>query len=186
MRALAGLLAAGLFLALCSMECKAGDVKDYLTADGKLKEKLTLSVVHHADNAGRVTSTRTWTIEPSGEWKLMKSGINFGIRAEKPSLVAKGTLTKQQLAALGQHLATQELKKLTDELGAAPADKPFVSAAINFGKKKTTLKASGMSFTEALPKAGDAKANDWSRFVAVALLVRHVMPEPVPVTKKKE
>src|SRR5258708_5998149 len=116
---LAGVIVAvlgGLF----STPCQAGNVKDYLTEDGKLKEKLTLAIVHHADNAGRVTSSKHWVIETSGEWKQTTAGINFGIVPPRPRLVAKGKLTAQQLAALAQHLATQDFNKLTATLGLNP------------------------------------------------------------------
>jgi hypothetical protein len=184
MRAFAGLATVGLLIPLFSPPSWAGDVKDYLT-DGKLKDKLTLVKIHHVDNAGRVQSTNTWVIEASGEWTQTTSGINFGIVAPKTQLVAKGKLTAAQLAALAQHLATQDFNKLTAQLGLDPAPaKEHYSTTLSFGNKKTVLLTAGGQLTDALPKAGDARANDWSRFVVLTLVVQNLLQEPKAEPKK--
>jgi hypothetical protein len=177
----------GLFGGLFSTAspCRAGNVKDYyLTEDSKFKEKLTLSNVSHVDNAGRVSNTNTWVIETTGEWTQTTSGINFGIVAPRPNLVAKGKLTAQQLAALAQHLATQDFNKLTPQLGLPMPNGPYRSTTIRFGKKQTTLNTLGGSLTEGMPKAGDRKADDWSRFVALTLVLQNLLVQEAP--KKPE
>jgi hypothetical protein len=177
MRSLAGLVLAGL-LSLGSTPCRAGDVKDYLGEGGQLKDKLTLTVVHNQDDAGRALSTDTWTVEPSGEWSHLRRGVNFGIRPALVRLVGKGKLTPPQLAALAQHLATQDFNKLPEKMGKRPAGQSW-STTLAFGKKRTTLDTEGPLAAEGPPRAG---GGDWSRFVVLTLTVKGLLgtPEPGP------
>ena len=151
-----------------------GEVKDYLTDDGKLKATLTFAIVEYADDARRVQSEKSWVIESTGEWTLTTSGINFGIRPAIPTVADKGKLTAPQLAALAQHLATQNFNQCTAELGVSPAS-GIHGTSISFGKKTTTLLTAKGSLTAGLPKAGDPKADDWSRFVAVTLVLQNLL-----------
>jgi hypothetical protein len=159
----------------------AGKVEDYLK-DGKLKEKLTLSYVHNADRNGRSWGSTIWAIETSGEWTQTHWDTNFGIRPPMSKVVAKGKLTPEQLAALAQHLATQGFNTLSDRVGdvlqpAKGLDIVSVSVSLSFGKKSTTLDTVSGSLTESRPIAGDAEANEWSRFVALALVMQNLCQE---------
>lgn len=147
---------------LVSSPCRAGELGDYLTQDGKLKEAIRLETgsIEFLAPPGRV-----WTIEPSGDW------------SEKHS-EAKGKLSAKQLVALAQHLATQDLSTLphlqgyqsTGADGAARGGYEFV--VIAFGKKKAVFNTRiGDSRNDYLPKPGDPKAAAWSRFIALELIL---------------
>src|SRR5262249_60933519 len=81
---------------LLAVPCRAGEVGDYLTQEGKLKEAVTVQtgVVEFLAPPGNV-----WVIEPSGDWteKFTQS---------------KGKLSAKQLAALAQHLASRAFASL--------------------------------------------------------------------------
>jgi hypothetical protein len=61
---------------------------------------------------------------------------------------------------------------------------PYHSTTISFGKKSTALNTAAGSLTEGLPKAGDLKADDWSRFVAATLVLQNIFQEPTAEPKK--
>jgi hypothetical protein len=165
-------------VALVSAQCRAGEVKDYLSEDGKLKEKLRLTIIHHEDNAGRERERTTWSLEPSGQWAQTHSDSNFGIRPAITTVVAKGKLTAPQLAALAQHLATQDFNRLTARLGLKPAAaQRRYSTTLSFGKKTSALHTAGGLLSEGLPRAGDPSADDWSRIVALTLVVQNLLQE---------
>jgi hypothetical protein len=152
-------------IVVTSLKAAAGDVKNYLTADGKLKETLTLTIGNNRGIVGGSFGT-TWVIEPSGAWTMTTT---------PKDATAKGKLTAGQLAALAQHLATQDFNQLPARLGVKPYpdnNLPFV--AISFGKKGSTLFG---SLTERVPEAGDSNADDWSRFVAVTLVLQNILQE---------
>jgi hypothetical protein len=148
-------------LVVASLEAAAGDGKYYLTADGKLTETLTLAI---GKNRGRVGGSfgTTWVIEPSGAWTMTTTPKDAAV---------KGKLTAAQLAALAQHLATQHFDKLPAQLGIPPyPDNNLSYVAITFGKKGSTHYGS-------LMETGDTKDDDWSRFVAVTLVLQNLLQE---------
>jgi hypothetical protein len=161
----------------------AGKVEDYLK-DGKLKEKLILSYVHNADRNGRSSGSTIWTIETSGEWTQTLWDMNFGIRPPRSKVVAKGKLTPEQLTALAQHLATQGFNTLPDRVGSEfTLDTWSLSVSVKFGKKTATLETMTGSLTEGRPEAGDPRANDWSRFVTLALVMQNLCQEIKPIAE---
>src|SRR5262245_8686449 len=99
-----GLCATTFVAGLLAAACRAGDVGDYLTQDGKLKASVTVEtgVIEFLAPPGQV-----WVIEPSGDW------------TEKFT-EAKGKLSARQLAALAQHLATQGFNSLPKVQGYEP------------------------------------------------------------------
>jgi hypothetical protein len=102
-----------------------------------------------------------WIIKPSGDWAWESSD-------------SKGKLSAKQLAALAQHLATQDFNSLPRTQGYQPtdADSGYHYVAIAFGKKEATFCAkSGESPSDYLPRPGDPKAAVWSRFIALELVL---------------
>ena len=154
------------FLAgLLAVPCRAGEVGDYLTKDGKLKESVTFKTVLIGFLA---PPGEVWIIEPSGTWTTKFTAL-------------KGKLGAKQLAALAQHLATQDFNSLPkmqgyDSKGADGASYQYV--VIAFGKKEAAFYTkSGESRADYLPKPGDPKAAAWSRFVALELVLADMLQE---------
>ena len=140
---------------LLAVPCRAGEVGDYLTKDGKLKEALTVKTggIEFLAPPGEV-----WIIEPSGDWT--RNGTE-----------SKGKLSAKQLAALAQHFATQDFNSLRktqgyESTGPDGASRAYQYVVITFGKKEAAFYAkSGESTSDYLPKPGDPKAAVWSRFI---------------------
>jgi hypothetical protein len=90
--------------ALLAAPCQAGDRGVYLTKDGKLKAAVTLR--HDTVGLAPVGSPNgeVWVIQPTGNWTSQVAG-------------AKGKLSAKQLAALAQHLATQDFNSLPHTQG---------------------------------------------------------------------
>jgi hypothetical protein len=152
------------FLAgLLAGPCDAGEVGDYLTKDGKLKEAVTFKTVLVGFLA---PPGEVWIVEPSGEWTTKYTAL-------------KGKLSTKQLAALAQHLATQDFNSLPkmqgyEVKGADGASYRYV--VIAFGKKEAAFYTkSGESPADYLPKPGDAKAAAWSRFIALELVLADML-----------
>jgi len=157
---------------LLAVPCRAGEVGDYLTEDGKLKQAVTVTT----GMAGLVPvggpKTEVWTIEPSGDWTRKLTG-------------AKGRLSAKQLAALAQHLATQDFNSLPRSQGCEDRgpDDGYLYIKIAFGKKEVQFNTrQGESRADYLPKPGDPKAAAWSRFVALEL----VLADMLDMSERKE
>ena len=159
-------LCATAFLAgVLAVPCRAGEVGDYLTKDGKLKEAVTVKtgVIQFLAPPGEV-----WIIEPSGDWteKFTES---------------KGKLSAKQLAALAQHFATQDFNSLPktqgyESTGPDGASRAYQSVVIGFGKKEAGFNTKmGESRADYLPKPGDPKAAAWSRFIALELVLADML-----------
>jgi hypothetical protein len=135
---------------------EADEPGDYLTKDGKLKQTLTL----RKDTVGLTPTApkgEVWVIQPTGEWTSKVAG-------------EKGKLSAKQLAALAQHLATQDFNSLPRTLGykQQAIDEVYQRVAIDFGQKSATFHFKiGESPLDYLPKPGDPQAAAWSRFVAL-------------------
>src|SRR6516225_2507286 len=144
-----GLFGTMAFLAgLLAVPCQAGEVGDYLTQDGKLKQAVTVKT----GAAGLVPvggpKTEVWMIEPSGDWTRKRTG-------------AKGKLSAKQLAALAQHLATQDFNCLPKTQGYEQKgpDDGYLYVKIAFGKNEAAFNTRrGESRADYLPKPGDPKA----------------------------
>src|SRR5262245_8038298 len=101
-----------------AQSCGASDIGDYLTKDGKLKEPLTIRY------GNCLVAPMFWTIQPSGDWVTDED--------------LKGKLDARQLAALAQHLATQDFNTLPKTQGYQPPT-PGLGCeyfVIAFGKKE--------------------------------------------------
>ena len=153
------------FLAgLLAGPCDAGEVGDYLTKDGKLKEAVTFKTVLVGFLA---PPGEVWIVEPSGEWTTKYSAL-------------KGKLSSKQLAALAQHLATQDFNSLPKMQGYEPKGPAsgYQYVVIAFGKKEATFNIKrGESRADYLPKPGDPKAAAWSRFIALELVLADMLQE---------
>jgi hypothetical protein len=144
---------------------QAGALGDYLTKDGKLKEAVTL----RKDTTGLAPvgspKGEVWVIQPTGEWTSQVAG-------------AKGKLSARQLAALAQHLATQDFNSLPQTQGyqQQQIDEIYQRVIIGFGKKSATFHTKmGESRIDYLPKPGDPQASAWSRFVALELVLTDLL-----------
>jgi hypothetical protein len=172
-----GLLwATPLVAVLVAAPCRAGDVGDYLTKDGKLKEPVTL----RKDTTGLAPpggpKGEVWVIQPTGEWTSQVAG-------------GKGKLNAKQLAVLAQHLATQDFNSLPQVQGyqQQAIDEVYQRVGIAFGKKSATFHFKiGESPSDYLPKAGDPKAAAWSRFVALELVLLDLLQASESKGKKEK
>ena len=150
-----GLCGTAFLACLFSMPCGADELGDYLTDDGKLKEAVTVRF------GNCFVAPDVWLIKPSGE--LSQQHGDFEIK-----------LSRKQLMALAQHLATQEFNSLPETQGYDP---PTVGIGydyfeIEFGKKKAAFNVEfKKSRADYLPKPGDPKAEAWSRFIALELVL---------------
>jgi hypothetical protein len=109
---------------------------DYLTRDGKLKERIEVRRLQ----GGFAGFTGTYfEIEPDGSW----STGAVGPQHKKGEPKARGKLTARQLAGLAKELARQDLAGLRDH-GKAPVNPRVLE--IRYGNKTVTLQ----------PQRGDA------------------------------
>jgi hypothetical protein len=158
-----GLCATALLVGLLAVPCSAGEVGDYLRKDGKLKEAVTFktALIGFLAPPGEV-----WIVEPSGEWTTKYSAL-------------KGKLSSKQLAALAQHLATQDFNSLPKMQGYEPKGADEASyhyVVIAVGKKEAAFfTKSGKSRADYLPEPGDPKAAAWSRFIALELVLADML-----------
>lgn len=104
-----------------------GDLKSYLTPDGKLKHTLTIKDVQggFAGFTGKM-----WKVEPNGKW------TEYQVFNKKLTAKNKGMLKETQLKKLAEHLAKYDALKLKN-LGKATVN-PHV-LTIRFGKHKGVL-----------------------------------------------
>jgi hypothetical protein len=157
-----GLCATPLLAGLLAVPCRAGEARDYLTKDGKLKQSVT---VRFGGKDFLAPPDQVWIIKPSGDWAW-------------ESTASKGKLSAKQLAALAQHLATQEFNALPKTQGYQPkdADSGYHYVVISFGKKEARFYTkSGESPADYLPKPSDPKAAAWSRFIALRLALADIL-----------
>jgi hypothetical protein len=147
---------------LLAVPGRAGEVEDYLTKDGKLKEAVTVRI------GGKNFLARpdeVWIIKPSGDWIL-------------ESTDSKGKLSAKQLAALAQHFATQDFNSLPIMQGYEPKgpSSSYQYVVIAFGKKEAAFNIKrGESRADYLPKPGDPRAAAWSRFIALELVLADML-----------
>lgn len=157
-----GLCAIALLAGLLAVPCRAGEVEDYLTEDGKLKQPVTVRI---GGKNFLAPPDEVWIINPSGDWVWKSTD-------------SKGKLSAKQMAALAQHLATQDFNSLPKSQGyqRQDAESGYHYVVIAFGKKKATFYAkSGESPSDYLPKRGDPKAATWSRFIALELVLADML-----------
>ena len=158
-----GLCATAFLAGLLAVPSRAGEVGDYLSKDGKLKEAVTYKTVLIGFLA---PPGEVWIIEPSGDWTTKFTAL-------------KGKLNAKQLAALAQHLATQDFNSLPKMQGyeskrAEGASYQYV--VIAFGKKEAAFYTKGgESRADYLPEPGDPKAAAWSRFIALELVLADML-----------
>jgi len=152
-----GLCATAFLAGLFAVPCPAGEVADFLSMDGKLKEAVTVRIgeVHVFAPPPEV-----WIIKPSGDWAWEGSD-------------SKGRLSSKQLAALAQHFATQDFNSLPKTQGydlKGRSGHQYVLIA--FGKKEAAFNTkTGESPIDYVPKPDDPKAAAWSRFIALELIL---------------
>jgi hypothetical protein len=165
MKCCLGLCATAFLAGLLAVPCRAGEVGDYLTKDGRLKEAVTFKTVLIGFLA---PPGEVWIVEPSGEWTTKYTAL-------------KGRLSTKQLAALAQHLSTQDFNSLPKMQGykAKDADRAsYQYVVIAFGKKEAAFYTkSGESRGDYVPKPGDPKAAAWSRFIALELVLADMLQE---------
>jgi hypothetical protein len=139
MKFLTEMLSSVALLAALGALASAADAGDYLTKDGTLKEPLEIKDVQ----GGVVGFTgKAWAIESSGDWKLFK------VVGEKTEVEQKGTLSKDQLAALAKELARDDLAGLLGKTEGKPTVNPHV-VTIKWAKKEAIL---NLGPGEVLPK----------------------------------
>jgi hypothetical protein len=157
-----GLCAPAFFAGLLAVPCHAGEVGDYLTKDGKLKEAVTVRI---GGKSFLAPPDEVWIVKPSGDWVW-------------ESTDSKGKLSSKQMAALAQHFATQDFNSLPKTQGYQPKDagSGHHYVVIAFGKKEATFYAkSGESPTDYIPKPGDPEVTAWSRFIALELVLADML-----------
>jgi hypothetical protein len=168
-----GVWTTALLVGLLSQPCPAGEIGDYLTKDGKLKEVVTVKTgaVSFLAPPGKL-----WTIAPSGDWTEKFSD-------------AKGKLSTKQLAALAQHLATQEFNSLPAMQGydSKKESDGYEYVVIAFGKKVAAFNTKiGETRADYLPKPGDPKGAAWSRFIALELALTDMLQKSERTMKQRK
>jgi hypothetical protein len=98
--------------------------------------------------------------------------------------VAKGQLNQQQRAALARHLATQDLQGLPARLSAGSEPIGLGVWKLEFGKKSSKLETAAVNLADAAPP-GEVRAGEWSRFVALTLVLED-MCKRTKVEPKKD
>jgi len=144
---------------------QAGDQGDYLTKEGKLKEAVIFRKGTVGLAPGGSPKGEVWVTQPTGDWTSQIAG-------------AKGKLSAKQLAALAQHLATQDFNSLPHLQGykQQAIDEIYQRIVVGFGKKSATFHVKmGESRLDYLPKPGDPQAAAWSRFVALELVLTDLL-----------
>jgi hypothetical protein len=157
-----GLCAIALLAGLLAVPCCAGEVDEYLTKDGKFKEAVTVRI---GGKDFLAAPDEVWIIKPSGDWVWESTNC-------------KGKLSAKQVAALAQHLATQDFDSLPTRQGYEPKGPAsgYQYVVIAFGKKEATFNIKrGESRADYLPKPGDPKAAAWSRFIALELVLADML-----------
>jgi hypothetical protein len=144
-----------------------GNINDYLAKDGNLKEKLTLHIGHGSRDKEKYGVTFL-VIEPSGAWTRQTRWSTWLIGETTPA--AKGQLNQQQRAALARHLATQDLQSLPARVSVSSEPIGLAVWKLDFGKKSTQLESAAVNLADAAPSGG-SKAEEWSRFVALTLVL---------------
>ena len=155
-------------LALCASSGPGGDNPNpYLAAKGRLKHTLQMLKTEPGQDGRRGT---VWIIEPSGEWQV----VPFVKDRPGDKILRKGKLTPNQLLALANHLAAQDLLHLPKDFGVGLPVNPHL-ITIRFGEKSTTLDCGTFADpTEAAPSPRDPQAAAWSRVVALAFVIEHM------------
>jgi hypothetical protein len=147
---------------------RAAELADYLTKDGKLKEALTFRKDTVGVSNPRYVRCDVWVIEPTGDC-TSEAG-------------ARGKLSARQIAALAQHLATQDFHSLPATQGHQAAEGGgYERVVIGFGKKSAAFHVRlGEAPSDYLPKAGDPQTAAWSRFVALEHVLTRMLPSGPP------
>jgi hypothetical protein len=182
MRSIATLFMAILLAGECSTPCQAGDIRDYLSPDSKLKETLRLEIT---DTWGGKEQFRTiWVIEPSGAWTKETRQETF--YTAKRTLVAKGQLTEQQRVALAHHLAAQDFKELPAHVSAPLPEEGWLdrSERINFGKKSTIRDTYVLLDLPGVAPKAEKMTSEWARFAALTLLLEDMLKRATKVDPK--
>jgi len=137
----------------------------HLSADGKLRSQLQLRY----GPAARGGFGQAWVIEPDGSWSV--AAVQEGVLCAP---LRQGRLSGGQLAALAHHLAAQDLDGLPDRIDIG-GGMPQWSLRITCGGKMAQLLADSElpDLSELLPPAGGEHAGEWSRLVALALVIQH-------------
>jgi hypothetical protein len=90
----------------------AGDLKDYLTKDGRLTAKL--EVTHTIDTGAMWRGPkRKWTIRPSGAWTIEEWDRTYTYQTP-PKRTNKGALNRKQRTVLARALARADARALRD------------------------------------------------------------------------
>jgi hypothetical protein len=161
MKCYLGLCATAFLAGLIAVPCRAGEVRDYLNKDGRLKEAISVRI---GDVNFLAPPPEVWIIRPSGDWVWEESD-------------SKGKLSSKQLAALAQHLATQDFNSLPKAQGYDTKGRSgHEYIVIAFGKKEAAFNTKiGESPIDYLPKPSDPKSAAWSRFIALELVLADML-----------
>lgn len=140
------------------------EASPYCTKEGRLKHALHMEDLRPGQ--GGLTGL-VWTIAPSGKWRVV--AFAKGKPAEKP--LRTGKLSRDQMAALANHLAAQDLMHLPRNFGVRRPVVPHL-LALRFGKTSTTLDCGTWDdLTEVAPPPRDPQAAAWSRLIALAFVI---------------
>jgi hypothetical protein len=165
----------------------------------KPKEGLTGKVMLEVGQTGKTPGRDKWIIETDGSWTFTKRG------EKEPS--AKGKLTDAQMKAIAAHFSAMSFNSLPNRIGLPAEDlvseetRYFVS--LTFGTKRTVMISKDRSLADAIPKIEweprkivdkgekakeggkeyrerprEPSYEDWSRFVALTLVLKDAMKAP--------
>jgi hypothetical protein len=167
----------------------------------KPKEGLTGKVLLEIGQTGKTPGRDKWLIETTGEWSFTKRG------EKEPS--AKGKLTEAQMKAIAAHFSAMNFNSLPNRIGLPAEDlvseeaRYFVS--VTFGTKRTVMISKSRDLADAMPKVEwepkprrdkekkdekkeysrrEPSHEDWSRFVALTLVLKDAMKADAGPTRK--
>jgi len=154
-------------LGLCPMlVCQAAptrnDLRQFLTADGKLRSSL---VLREAQQGFAGVSGEVWTIEPDGRFSIARF---LNEKVDAPYWTRK--LSAAECKGLARVLAARRFFELPDSLGSAAVVNPQL-LTLTFGKKQSTLAlVAGEEVTrETAPPPSDPQVREWRSFITIVL-----------------
>jgi hypothetical protein len=139
-----------------------------------------------------------WQIKPTGEYERAErlvprvTSYRTSYKTSTTLETARNKLTEAQLKALAAHFTAMEFEKLPNNLGL-PAEELLSEerryfVRLTYGKKRVVLISKKEDMSDVLPaetKGGSEAASDreakptradWSRFVALTLVVKGALP----------
>ncbi|MBY0228313.1 MAG: hypothetical protein K2W96_03425 [Gemmataceae bacterium] len=192
-RVIASCLILTVVVFLTGLAASAESAEGYLSP-GKAGPEFKAKIQFEAGETGTDAGREKWTIGKDGEWAYTPKG------GKKPTRT--GTLDAEQRKALAVHFTAMRFNALPDRLGLPAedlvADEKRHFMFLSFGEKRTVLIGKRRDFADvathfkpakgdtAPPPAEETLGQDWSRFVALASVLKDMTKEGKAVPDEKD